>query len=151
MTEKQKQIYRLGQVYGYICQKHPEWSSIGHDTQAARTPLQGVTVALFAAIHADAVKADDQYIEIRMDSISADIADIECTSIDEQGIFTLGKMQINRDAKALIDRTGMTQAQLAERLNVKPLTVGRWYRGETPLPERARFELESIESILLNV
>ena len=39
---------------------------------------------------------------------------------------------------------GMTQAALAERLGVKPLTISRWYRGETPLPERARFELEKI-------
>ena len=144
MDDKQRQIYRLGQVYGYICRKHAEWSSIGHDTQIARQPLQGVTVALFAAIHAGAVKADDPYIALRMDSVSADMADIECTSIDEQGIFTLGKMQIRRDAKTLIDMTGMTQAALAERLGVKPLTISRWYRGETPLPERARIELEKI-------
>ena len=144
MNDKQKQIYRLGQVYGYLCQKHPKWSSIGHDTQTARQPLQGVTVALFAAIHAGAVKADDQYIALRMDSVSADMADIECTSIDDQGVFTLGKMQIHREVKALIDMTGMTQAVLAEQLGVKPLTVSRWYRGETPLPERARFELEEI-------
>ena len=144
MTEKNKQIYRLGQVYGYICQKHTRWSNIGHDTQAARTPLQGVTVALFAAIHAEAVNVNDDYIALRMDSVSPEIGDIECCSIDNQGIFTLGKMQINRDVKSLIDRTGMTQAEIAEKLGVKPLTVGRWYRGETPLPERARFDIENI-------
>lgn len=144
MTEMQKQIYRLGQVYGYICQKHDRWSSIAHDTQAARQPLQGVTVALFAAVAEGAVKADDDYVVIRMDSVSAEMADIDCCSIDEQGVFTLGKMQINRDVKTLIDMTGMTQAALADKLGVKPLTVSRWYRGETPLPEKARFRIETI-------
>lgn len=144
MTDKQKMIYRLGQVYGYICSKHSEWSSIGHDAQAARQPLQGVTVALFAAIHAGIVKADDPYIALRMDSVDADIGDIDCCGIDDQGVFTLGKMQSKRDVKTLIDMTGMTQTVLASKVGVKPLTVSRWYRGETPLPEKARFEIENI-------
>ena len=144
MNDREKQIYRLGQVYGYICKKHGRWSSNAHDTGAARRPLQGVTVALFAAIHGESIRANDDYIALRLDSVSPDIGEIQCCSIDEQGIFTLGKMQIHRDVKTLIDRTGMTQAALAEKLGVKPLTVGRWYRGETPLPERARFELEEI-------
>lgn len=32
---------------------------------------------------------------------------------------------------------GLTQAQLAELLHCKPLTVGRWERGETPMPATA--------------
>lgn len=143
MIELQKQIYRLGQVYGYICKKHSCWSSITHDTQAARQPLQGVTVALFAATHAGAIKADDQYIVLRMSSVSAALADIECCSIDDQGIFTLGKMQINRDAKTLIDMTGMTQQQIADVLGVRRETVSVW-KSSGKMPQTARYELEEI-------
>lgn len=144
MNEKHKMIYRLGQVYGYICSKHAKWASMGHDTQAARQPLQGVTVALFAAIHAGAVKADDEYIALRMDSVSADIADIQCCTIDEQGIFALGKMQIKRDPKKLIGSAGMTQQALAEKLSVSRETVSRWSSGALPLSETARFKIEKI-------
>lgn len=144
MNDMQKQIYRLGQVYGYICEKHGRWSSIGHDTQTARQPLQGVTVALFAAIHAGAVKADDQYITLRMDSVSAELADIECTSIEEQGVFALGRMQINRPIKKLIGGSGMTQQALGDKLGVSRETVSRWASGAMQCPEWARFKLEEI-------
>lgn len=137
-------IYRLGQVYGYICEKHPEWSNMGHDTQAARQPLQGVTVALFAATHAGAVKADDDYIALRMDSVSADMADIQCCDMDGQGIFALGKMQFARTPKKLIGGSTMTQQALAGKLGVSRETVSRWSSGAMPLPEWARFKIEDI-------
>lgn len=143
MTEKQRQIYRLGQVYGCICEKHGHWSSPAHDQTATLRPLVGVAAALMAALKAQAIVLNDPYIEPRMASIDPEFGH-EPISLDNQGIFTLGKMQIHRTPKALIDMTGMTQAVLAERLGVKPLTVSRWYRGETPLPERARFEIEEI-------
>ena len=144
MSERQKMIYRLGQVYGYICSKHTEWSSMGHDTQAARQPLQGVTVALFAAIHAGAVKADDEYIALRMDSVSADIADIQCCTIDEQGVFALGKMQVNRTPKKMIGSADMTQQALADKMGVSRETVSRWSSGALPLSKTARFKIEEI-------
>lgn len=143
MTEKQRQIYRLGQVYGHICEKHGHWSSPAHDQTATLRPLVGVTAALMAALKAQAVALNDPYIEPRMASIDPEFGH-EPINLNDQGVFTLGKMQIHRTPKALIDMTGMTQAVLAEQLGVKPLTVSRWYRGETPLPERARFELEEI-------
>lgn len=146
MTEKQKQIYRLGQVYGYICEKHGHWAGNAHDTQAALHPLQGVTIALFATLKMDEgarLKADDKYIVYRMDTIKPEIGEITC-SLDEQGIFTLGKMQIHRTVKNLIEMTGLTQAQLAERIGVTALTVGRWYRGDVPISERGRFQIEDI-------
>lgn len=143
MTEKQKMIYRLGQVYGYICEKHGHWSSPAHDQTAALHPLQGVTIALMAVLRAKKIKLDDGYIMPRMASISPEIGEITC-SLDEQGIFSLGKMQIHRDVKTLIEMTGLTQAQLAERIGVTALTVGRWYRGDVPISERGRFEIEEI-------
>lgn len=143
MTERQKQIYRLGQTYGYICQKHECWSNIAHDTQAAAQPLIGVTLALMAAFRAQALKADDSYLVYRLGDIDADF-DSDRLSLDDQSFFVLGKMQIKRDAKTLIDQTGLTQSELAEKLEVKALTVGRWYRGEVPLPQKARYKIEDI-------
>ena len=143
MTDKQKQIYRLGQIYRYICQKYPEWSSAAHDTQAARTPLQSVTVALFAAQHAEKIKHDDIYIVLRMNFVDPYIGDIPCDT-ETQSAFIMGKTHYFRDAKALITLTGLTQAQIADKLGVTRLTVGRWYRRETPLPEWARYQLENL-------
>ena len=136
-------IYRLGQVYGYICEKHGHWSSPAHDQTTTLRPLVGVTAALMAALKAQVVALNDPYIEHRMASIDPEFGH-EPISLNDQGIFTLGKMQIHRDTKSLVEHTGMTQAEIAEKLGVKPLTVGRWYRGETPLPERARYELEEM-------
>ena len=144
MTEKQKQIYRLGQVYGYICEKHKHWSNIAHDTQAAAKPLLGVTIALMAALKAQALSLDDNYIVLRMSSIDEDFDNNSVISLDDQGIFTLGKMQIKKNAKMLIDQTGMTQKGIADKLGVTQLTVGRWYRSESPLPQKARYEIEDI-------
>ena len=141
MTDKQKQIYRLGQIYGYICSKHPDWSSIAHDTQAARTPLQGVTVALFAAQHAEKIKPDAEYISLRMDCVDPYIGDTPC-DMESQSAFMMGKMQFARSAEKLIDLTGLTQQAIADKLGVMRLTVGRWYRGETPIAEWARYQIE---------
>lgn len=141
MTDKQKMIYRLGQVYGYICSKHPAWSNIGHDTQAARTPLSGVTVALFAAQHAEKLRPDNDYISLRMDCIDPYVSDTPC-DMETQSAFMMGKMQFARSAEKLIDLTGLTQQAIADKLGVTRLTVGRWYRGEVPISEIARFKIE---------
>lgn len=143
MTDKQKQIYRLGQIYGYICQKYPEWISTEHDRQAEKTPLQSVTVALFAAQHAEKIKHDDIYIALRMNFIDPYIGDIPCDA-ETQSAFAKGKTQFYPDARALIGLTGLTQTQIADKLGVTRLTVGRWYRRETPLPEWARYQLENL-------
>lgn len=143
MTDKQKQFYRLGQIYRYICQKYPEWISAEHDRQAEKTPLQSVTVALFAAQHAEKIKHDDIYIALRMNFVDPYIGDIPCDT-ETQSAFIMGKTHYFRDAKNLITLTGLTQTQIADKLGVTRLTVGRWYRRETPLPEWARYKIENL-------
>lgn len=144
MTDKQKQIYRLGQLYGYICQKHGNWSGSAHDQYAMLFPMKGFTVAFIAAIRARAISPDDTYITVRVDSIDLDFPQDKPLSLEEQGTWTLGRMQIKRDVKPLIDSTGLTQEQLAEKLGVTRLTVGRWYRGEGSPKEKAIFNIEEI-------
>lgn len=144
MNDREKQIYRLGQLYGYICEKHRHLESTLHDRQTALFPFKGFTVAFLTAIKAKAIKPDDTYIMLRVDYIDPEFPQDKPSSLDEQGIFVLGKMQRTRNTKTLIDHTGLTQAEIAEKIGVKPLTVGRWYRGETPLPEATRFEIEQI-------
>lgn len=40
---------------------------------------------------------------------------------------------------------GLTQAQLAEILEVKPNTVARWERGILPVPKAIELALETVE------
>lgn len=144
MNEKQKQIYRLGQLYGYICKKHGNWSGAAHDQYAMLFPLKGFTIAFIAAMKSRTINLDDTYIMVRVNSIDPDFPQDKPLSLEEQGAWTLGRMQIHRDVKSLIDCTGLTQEQLAERLNVTRLTVGRWYRGEASPKEKAVFDIEGI-------
>lgn len=109
--------------------------------------MKGFTVALIAAIKSRAISPDDTYIAVRVDSIDPDFPQDKPLSLEEQGTWTLGRMQIKRDIKPLIDSTGLTQEQLAERLGVTRLTVGRWYRGEASPKAQATF---GIEEIILN-
>ena len=144
MNERQKQIYRFGQLYGYICQKHGNWSGSAHDQYAMLFPMKGFTVAFIAAIKSRAISPDDTYITVRVDSIDPDFPQDKPLSLEEQGTWTLGRMQTRRDVKSLIDQTGLTQEQLAERLGVTRLTVGRWYRGEALPKAQAVFDIEEI-------
>lgn len=144
MSKRQKQIYRLGQMYGYICQKHGNWSGAAHDQYAMLFPMKGFTVAFIAAIKSRAINPDDTYIMVRVNSIDPDFPQDSPLSFEEQGTWTLGRMQIHRDVKSLIDCTGLTQEQLAEKLGVTRLTVGRWYRGEASPKTQAIFNIEEI-------
>lgn len=144
MNERQKQIYRLGQLYGYICQKHGNWSCPAHDQYAMLFPMKGFTIAFIAAIKLRVISPNDTYIMMRVNSIDPDFPQDSPLSLEEQGTWTLGRMQIHRDVKSLIDRTGYTQEQLAEKLGVTRLTVGRWYRGEASPKSQAIFNIEDI-------
>lgn len=42
---------------------------------------------------------------------------------------------------------GLTQAQLAETLDVKPNTVARWERGLLAVPRTVELAMESVERI----
>jgi transcriptional regulator with XRE-family HTH domain len=42
---------------------------------------------------------------------------------------------------------GLTQAQLAETLDVKPNTVARWERGLLPVPKTVELAMETVERI----
>ncbi len=144
MNERQKQIYRFGQMYGYICQKHGNWSGSAHDQYAMLFPFKGFTAAFMAAIRSRAISPDDTYIAVRVDSIDPDFPQDKTLSLEEQGTWKIGRMQIKRDVKSLIDQTGLTQEHLAERLGVTRLTIGRWYRGEASPKEKAVFDIEEI-------
>lgn len=43
------------------------------------------------------------------------------------------------------DALGLTQAQLAEILGVKPNTVARWERGLLPVPRTVELAMETVE------
>lgn len=144
MTDKQKQIYRFGQMYGYICSKNTRWSGSAHDSYAARFPFKGFTAAYMAAVKAHVIEPSDTYIMCRMDCIDPEFDQDKSLTLVEQGVWSLGRLRYKRDIKTLIDHTGMTQAQLADKLGVTALTVGRWYRGEVPPKEQVRYAIEEI-------
>lgn len=146
MTNKQKQFYRLGQVYGYICKTYPEWDTPEHRKAAMLQPLQYTLIAVFAAVKASKIHINDKYIHLRMWSVSPEIM-MTPQSSDFVDMKQFANGEINYGAlthAALIKSTGLTQQQIGERLRVNGLTVSRWYRGITPLPEWARYEIEEI-------
>jgi transcriptional regulator with XRE-family HTH domain len=49
------------------------------------------------------------------------------------------------DLKRKREKLKMTQAELAKRLDVKPLTVLRWENGQVPIPKMAELALKEIE------
>lgn len=139
-------FYRLGQVYGYICEAYPEWDTPEHRTAAMLQPLQYTLVAIFAAIQASKIRAHDRYIEPRMRSVSPELVTTpQPSDFVDMNQFANGETSYGTHAHtALIKSTGLTQQQIGERLGVNGLTVSRWYRGVTPLPEWARYEIEEI-------
>lgn len=139
MTVKQ-QTYILGQVYGYIKAVNPDWN-FGGALYPLSYPLNAVTQALLAAVRNRKIKLDDPYISSRMACIEPTYEQ-PVHDVDLQGTFTVGQHHINRDIQRVIASTGMTQEQIAERLGVKPLTVGRWFRGEVKCPADKQFEIE---------
>lgn len=146
MMNRQKQFYRLGQVYGYICEAYPEWDTPEHRTAAMLQPLQYTLIAIFAAVKASKIRSDDKYIYPRMWSVSPELMTTPQPS-DFVDMKQFANGEINYGAltpAALIKSTGLTQQQIGERLWVNGLTVSRWYRSVTPLPEWARYELEEI-------
>lgn len=146
MTNRQKQFYRLGQVYGYICKTYPEWDTPEHRKAAMLQPLQYTLIAVFAAVKASKIRSDDKYIYPRMWSVSPELMTTPQPS-DFVDMRQFANGEINYGAHthaALIKSTGLTQQQIGERLGVNGLTVSRWYRGVTPLPEWARYEIEEI-------
>ena len=120
-----KQAYILGQIYGYICSKNPNWSGV-HNA--------------YTAMKAGVIKPNDPYISARFAEIDPETAIPNTPQVQSE--FTRGQLNFRRDVRRLIEKTGMTQELLAKKLGVKPLTVGRWYRGESNCPEDKKFEIE---------
>ena len=134
------QIYILGQVYGYIVAANPEWN-FGGAMYPLIYPLNACTQALFGAIKNRKIKVDDPYIMARMAAIDAEFEQ-PVHNVELQGAFTIGQHQIHRDIQRVISATGLTQQDIADKLGVKLLTVGRWFRGETKCPADKQFEIE---------
>lgn len=131
------QIYILGQIYGYICHAHPHWSGVHN---AYTKPMTACTIAYMTAIKAGKVKPDDEYISARFNEIDPEL---EIPNTNElQSVFTLGTLQYNRDIQRVISATGLTQEEIANKIGVTRLTVGRWYRGDVKCPADKRFEIE---------
>lgn len=131
------QTYILGQIYGYICHKHPHWSGVWN---GYINPLNTCTIAYMTAIKAKVIKPDDEYISVRYAEVDSEYKQPADTEL--QAVFTLGTMQYARDIQRVIASTGMTHQQIADKLGVKVLTVGRWFRGETKCPADKQFEIE---------
>jgi DNA-binding transcriptional regulator YiaG len=49
------------------------------------------------------------------------------------------------ELKAIRSALGLTQAELAEMLEVKPNTVARWERGVLSVPKTVELAMETIE------
>lgn len=48
----------------------------------------------------------------------------------------MGKRKVTgTELRAALDELGLTQAWLARRLGKHPVTVSRWCRGDSPVPE----------------
>lgn len=131
------QTYILGQIYGYICHAHPNWSGVYN---AYTKPMTACTIAYMTAMKAGKVKPDDVFISSRFNEIDPEL---EIPNTQElQGVFTLGQMQYNRDIQHVISATGLTQEDIAKKIGVTRLTVGRWYRGDVKCPPDKQFEIE---------
>ena len=141
MTVKH-QTYILGQIYGYITAAYPDWR-FGGPTYPLIHPLNACTQALLGAIKARKIKVDDPYIMVRMAAIDAEYEQ-PVHNAELQGVFTVGQYQIHRDIQRVIAATGLTQQDIADKLGVKLLTVGRWFRGETKCPADKQFEIECL-------
>lgn len=131
------QVYILGQIYGYICHAHPHWSGVHN---AYTKPMQAAVIAYMTAIKAGKVKPDDEYISSRFNEIDPEL-EIENTQ-KLQGVFSLGQLQHSRDIQRVISATGLTQEDIANKIGVTRLTVGRWYRGDVKCPADKQFEIE---------
>ena len=131
------QVYILGQIYGYICHAHTQWSGVHN---AYTKPMQAAVIAYMTAIKAGMVKPDDEYLSPRFNEIDPDL-EIENTN-ELQGVFTLGTLQYNRDIQRVISATGLTQEEIAGKIGVTRLTVGRWFRGDVKCPADKQFEIE---------
>ena len=131
------QTYILGQIYGYICHAHPQWSGVW---DAHTKPMQAAVIAYMTAIKAGKVKPDDEFISSRLNEIDPEL---EIPNTQElQGVFTLGTLQYNRDIQRVISATGLTQEEIAKKIGVTRLTVGRWYRGDVKCPADKQFDIE---------
>jgi DNA-binding transcriptional regulator YiaG len=50
-----------------------------------------------------------------------------------------------QQVRTIRERLGLTQAQLAEALDVQPNTVARWERGELPISRVTEFALKYLQ------
>lgn len=51
-------------------------------------------------------------------------------------------IEIGKRIKQRREELGMTQEEIANKIGVTRLTVGRWYRGDVKCPADKQFEIE---------
>lgn len=145
--EFKRQIYLLGQIYGRIIRECPDLDTNLRFRNACTNPMAGTTFMFLTAMKAQRITPEmKEYIIERYNDVDADIGERFPINIELQGTFQFGYFNAQRDfnAKKTIDRIGLTQQEIADKLEVSSTIVGRWYRGEAVPRIRSQYELEKL-------
>lgn len=144
--EIKRNLYLLGQIYGYLSNLLPDYNNPNRLQYAYVYPANAVT-RLYHECHraGKLTKQAEDYISERLSDISPEIDEIQPINTTYlYGSFTVGKYHASRTIKTVIDISGFTQEEIAEKIGVTLRTVGRWYRGETPIREKERYKIEKL-------
>lgn len=149
MSEKtlKTQLYLVGQIYGKICREYPELDTPERLEKICVVPLRETLKTQMAAIqmHPTTHEIND-YIMYRICELDEDMIDYCDVPVALKGCIVNGYESSKADfnAKAIIDKSGLTQQQIADELGVSRNIVGRWYRGEATPKSEKQFELEKL-------
>ena len=139
--EFKRQIYLLGQIYGRIIRECPDLDTNLRFRNACTNPMAGTTFMFMTAMKAQRITPEmKEYIIERYNGERFPI------NIELPGTCQVGYFNAQRDfnAKKTIDRIGLTQQEIADKLEVSSTIVGRWYRGEAVPRIRSQYELEKL-------
>lgn len=146
MENLKKQVYVLGEIYGRLSQINKDYYTPQKHSFAMMYPLKGVSQALFSIFKNNKMdEKNDEYVKLRMDEVSEEFTK-EAISIELQGIFELGFYagKYKPTVRDLIAKTKLTQQEIADKIDVSKMTIGRWVRDETQPSEEKYFEIEKL-------
>ena len=145
-AEIRKNLYLLGQIYGYLSNLLPDYNNPNRLQYAYVYPANAVTRIYHECSRAGKLtKQAEDYISERLNDVLPEIDEIQpINTTDLYGSFIIGTYHAKRSIKAVIDCTGMTQQEIADKIGVNRNTVRRWYSGENAISEKYRYEIEKL-------
>lgn len=123
------EFYNLGCIYGKLCTILPKWDTLNNLSNATRLPIVYVGRLVLQA-HKDHLVTPEieDFLADKYQEVSTET---EIANATQQGEFILGYYQGKTivDVKTLVDKSGLTQQEIADKLGVTRLTINRWYNG----------------------